>query len=120
MSDLIPLAELGALPAGRGLRVCRAGLDLALFRIGDTAFAIDDSCPHAGGSLANGRLVGSRVRCPVHGLMFELDRPCQPGSPGPPMLEARKHAVRVVDGMVMLDRREPASGLGPSPLDGIG
>ena len=26
-----------------------AMLDLALFRVGDAVFAIDDSCPHAGG-----------------------------------------------------------------------
>lgn len=55
MNTLIPLIELNALPEGRGRRLCKAGLDLAVFRIGGAVYAIDDSCPHAGGSLSNGR-----------------------------------------------------------------
>lgn len=109
MAEAVPLVALSALPAGRGLRVCKAGLDLAVFRIGDSAYAIDDSCPHAGGSLANGRLSGTRVRCPVHGLMFELDPTCPPG---PPLLRARKHAVRIVDGIVLLDPADPSHDVG--------
>lgn len=109
MVDWIPLVDLGALPAGRGLRVCKAGHDLAVFRVGDAVFVIDDSCPHAGGSLANGQLNGTRLRCPVHGLIFELDPACPPG---PAMLQARKHRVRVVDGMVMLDPPDPVRDVG--------
>ena len=99
MSTPIPLIELSALPEGRGRRVCKAGLDLAVFRIGDAVYAIDDSCPHAGGSLSNGKLEGTRVICPVHGLKFNLDSVYQPSAP---TLEAKKHAVNVVDGIVML------------------
>ena len=73
MDAPIPLIELSALPAGRGRRVCKAGLDLAVFRIGDAVYAIDDSCPHNGGSLSNGKVQGTRVTCPVHGLTFGLE-----------------------------------------------
>lgn len=99
MDGPIPLIELSALPPGRGRRVCKAGLDLAVFRVGDAVYAIEDSCPHAGGSLANGKVEGKRVTCPVHGLKFNLDANCPPG---PPMLEAKKYAMHVVDGVVML------------------
>lgn len=87
------------LPEGRGRHVRKGRLDLAVFRVGDTVYAIDDSCPHAGGSLANGRLHGTRVRCPVHGLCVELD-PYAP--PSPPALDVRRHAVQVIDGIVTL------------------
>ena len=99
MAATIPLIELSALPEGRGRRVCKAGLDLALFKIGAAVYAIEDSCPHSGGSLSNGKVQGTRVTCPVHGLTFSLEGGCQPG---PPTLEARKFAVHVEDGMVML------------------
>jgi nitrite reductase/ring-hydroxylating ferredoxin subunit len=95
----IPLIELSALPEGRGRRVCKAGLDLAVFRIGDAAYAIDDSCPHSGGSLSNGQVQGTRVTCPVHGLKFNLDRACPPSVP---TLQAKRYAVHVLDGIVML------------------
>jgi 3-phenylpropionate/trans-cinnamate dioxygenase ferredoxin component len=99
MDTPIPLIELSALPAGRGRRVCKAGLDLAVFRIGDAVYAIDDSCPHNGGSLSNGKVHGTRVTCPMHGLTFGLEPVCRPGAP---TLEAKKYAVHVEDGMVML------------------
>lgn len=103
MAALIPLIELNVLPAGRGQRVCAAGLDLAVFKVGEMAYAIDDSCPHAGASLANGRLLGRRVVCPAHGLKFDLGSDCADGTRGPATLEVMKYAVRTVDGMVMLD-----------------
>ena len=99
MNTLIPLIELDALPQGRGRRVCKAGLDLAVFKVGDAVYAIDDSCPHAGGSLANGKVQGTRVTCPVHGLKFELDHACQPSAP---TLQVKKYTVHVLDGVVML------------------
>ena len=100
MGAPIPLIELSALPEGRGRRVCAAGLDLAVFRVGDAVYAIDDSCPHAGASLSNGRVHGTSVSCPVHGLRFKLEN----GHPrDSASLQARTHAVRRVDGMVLLD-----------------
>ncbi len=99
MAANIPLIAVSALPEGRGRRVCRAGLDLALFRIGDAIYAIEDSCPHGGGSLSNGKVQGTRVKCPVHGLTFGLEGGCPPGGP---TLEPRRFNVRVEDGMVML------------------
>ncbi len=103
---MIPLIEVDALPTGRGRRVCKGGLDLAVFKVGEAVFAIDDSCPHAGASLSNGRLQGTRVTCPVHGLKFELD----PGrSAGPVTLQVKKYPVCTVDGIVMLDLGARAS-----------
>lgn len=34
---------------------------------------IDRTCPHAGGDLANGKVVGNRIRCPSHSYLFKLD-----------------------------------------------
>ena len=105
MAATIPLIELSALPEGRGRRVCKAGLDLALFKIGDAVYAIEDSCPHNGGSLSSGKLQGTRVTCPVHRLTFSLENVCPSG---PPNLQAKKYAVRVADGMVMLTPDDPS------------
>jgi 3-phenylpropionate/trans-cinnamate dioxygenase ferredoxin subunit len=113
MAAPIPLIELSALPVGRGHRVRKAGLDLAVFRIGDAVYAINDSCPHQGGSLSNGKLQGTRVTCPVHGLKFNLENVCQPG---PPTLQAKKYAVHVEDGMVMLNPGDPSPNDDSNPV----
>lgn len=34
--------------------------------------AVDRWCPHKQGDLADGMLVGSAIKCPLHGYMFDL------------------------------------------------
>jgi nitrite reductase/ring-hydroxylating ferredoxin subunit len=80
MNALIESNELSALPVGRGRRVRKAGLDLAMFRLGEAVYAVDANGPHAGGSLSNGKRQGARVTCPVHGLKFNLKNVCPSGS----------------------------------------
>ena len=113
MTATIPLIELSALTEGRGRRVCTGGLDLALFRIGDAVYAIEDSCPHNGASLSNGKLQGKSVTCPAHGMRFNLE-PDRDG--GPARLQARKHTVCTVDGMVMLGTGEQPQTNDPNPV----
>ena len=106
MVNQIPLIKLSELPVGRGRRVCSAGLDLAIFHIGAEVFAIDDSCPHAGASLSNGRLQGSKVVCPAHGLRFDL---VGTACPSAEILDTNRYPIQVVDGLVVLTTSEQAS-----------
>ena len=99
-TPLIPLIAIDELPEGRGRNVRTAGYDLAVFKVGDAVYAIDDSCPHAGSSLSGGRAEGTTVGCPAHGLKFDLMH----GRPrNPKKLHARTYCLRVVSGLVMLD-----------------
>ena len=79
-TPLIPLIAMDELPEGRGRRVCAAGYDLAVFKVGDAVYAIDDSCPHASYPewWQNGWHEGG---LPSHGLKFDLvhGRPPTPG-----------------------------------------
>jgi ferredoxin-nitrite reductase len=68
-------------PEGRG-RVYRwNGCRVAVFRRGHELFALADRCPHAGASLAQGRLEGHEVVCPQHGYRFELRTGICPDDP---------------------------------------
>lgn len=100
MGALIPLIPLTAIPSCGGRRVLKNGLDLAVFRVDDAVYAIQDSCPHQGASLSSGIVRGKTVACRAHGLRFNLDCDRQGG---PPTLPIRRFAVRVVDGTVMLE-----------------
>ena len=46
---------------------------LVLFNINEQFYAIDDSCPHQGASLFNGKLEGKALQCCAHGLKFDLE-----------------------------------------------
>ncbi|ACB34432.1 Rieske (2Fe-2S) domain protein [Leptothrix cholodnii SP-6] len=90
---------LGAeeLPEG-GRRLLRlAGREIALFHVDAAYYALDDSCPHAGASLAGGRLEGKHIVCRAHGLRFELATGCMARVAG---FGTPVHPVRVRDGRV--------------------
>lgn len=49
------------------------GKEVALFNQNGNFIAIDNMCPHQGGSLADGELNDGMVACPWHGWRFQLD-----------------------------------------------
>lgn len=46
--------------------------EVAVFNVGGELHAIENSCPHQGGPLADGWLEGSVVTCPWHGWCFDV------------------------------------------------
>jgi 3-phenylpropionate/trans-cinnamate dioxygenase ferredoxin subunit len=78
LSQQIALGAVAEMPEGRGLRVEFGEHRVAVFRIGDSVYAIGDRCSHAEASLAEGELFGLDVECPRHGSEFNLET----GKPG--------------------------------------
>jgi phenylpropionate dioxygenase-like ring-hydroxylating dioxygenase large terminal subunit len=57
--------------------VKRLGLDLVLFRTSRGALGcVTDQCPHRGAALSLGRVEGSCIRCPFHGIQFDPSGQC--------------------------------------------
>jgi len=48
------------------------GRPVALFNVDGEIFALDNTCPHAGGPLGEGTLDGEIVTCPWHGWKFNV------------------------------------------------
>lgn len=65
-------ARLGEVPTDRGLRVRLGEVDIGLYRIGDTIYAMEDACPHAGFPLSRGRLEDCVIVCEAHGWPFDV------------------------------------------------
>ena len=106
MSRCIQAGSIDELVPGQRKLVFVDGRSIALFNIDGTFSAIDNSCPHNGASLANGQLEGTLLRCPAHGLRFDVITGCMPGSVG---LRVKTLPVRVVEGQleVVLDEPSP-------------
>jgi nitrite reductase (NADH) small subunit len=66
------IANLKDLPKGQGRVFKIQGKSLAVFRIDDRCFAINNICPHQGASLGKGRLKGFVVSCPWHHQQFDI------------------------------------------------
>ncbi|MCH8946895.1 MAG: non-heme iron oxygenase ferredoxin subunit [Acidobacteria bacterium] len=72
MGQLVKVANTGDVPEGHGIVVEAAGHDVALFHVDGKYFAIDGTCTHKGGPLAEGELNGNVVTCPWHGWKFNV------------------------------------------------
>ena len=72
MSARVALGSVAGLPEGRGIRVDYGDHRVAVFRVGDSVYAIGDRCSHAEASLAEGELFDLDVECPRHGSEFNL------------------------------------------------
>jgi 3-phenylpropionate/trans-cinnamate dioxygenase ferredoxin subunit len=83
------------------------GRSIVLFNVGGAIHAIDNSCPHNGASLASGQLEGCVLRCPAHGLRFDVRTGCMPGMDGSSGLSLTTFPVRTVDGQLVVSLDEP-------------
>ena len=66
-----PVADVSALAPGRGQVLDVGGKPIAVFNVDGKYFAMDNTCPHRGGPLADGPLMGTTVTCPWHGWQFD-------------------------------------------------
>jgi len=93
------VARLVDLPDGESLLVQYDGRGVAIFREGDTLYAIDDRCPHAGASLGGGHFEAGVVTCPLHAWAFRLaDGTCV----GSRRIKTRAYPLRVEAGEIQL------------------
>ena len=63
-------AEFEDLEAGKLVEA--GGQSMAVFNLGGSYYAIENTCPHRGGPLAEGMLAGEEVICPWHGSRFNV------------------------------------------------
>jgi nitrite reductase/ring-hydroxylating ferredoxin subunit len=99
LADFVEVARLDDVPPGTGSMFTAANKDLALFNVAGSIYAIANACPHFGGPLGMGRLDGTVVTCPMHGMKIDVTTGCFAGRPENAVVPYR---VRVVDGKIMV------------------
>jgi len=68
----IDLCAIDAVPDNGGAFMAVENRGVAVFRIAGEVRAVDDRCPHAGGSLSGGFVTDGCVICPWHGWPFDV------------------------------------------------
>ena len=112
-----PVAGLADLPPGSRKLVRVDGHSLLLFNVDGGVHAMADSCPHAGAWLGGGTLSGTLLRCPAHGMAFDLGTGCMRGDAG---LRVRVYPVRVEGDAVSVDLAPPTGDRAPAARGGPG
>lgn len=74
MNRPVRVCTLGEIPKNRGKRALLPdGTEVALFRIDDEVYAVDNVCPHQHAPMIfDGAIDGCAVTCPLHGWTFDL------------------------------------------------
>ena len=73
MSEFISVAKVGEIPDGEARSFPVNGRMVAVFNSAGEYYAIDDTCPHMGASLATGQLEDHAVTCPWHAWRFSIE-----------------------------------------------
>ncbi|MCI4429138.1 MAG: non-heme iron oxygenase ferredoxin subunit [Burkholderiales bacterium] len=81
-----------------GTSVVLNGLEIALFRVGDAAYATDNLCSHGQARLCDGFVEGHEIECPLHQGRFDL-RTGQ-ASAEPAVEAVKTYPVRIEGGRV--------------------
>lgn len=69
----VDVANTQDLKPGQSLCIeLEGGQPIALFNVDGEIYALDNTCPHAGGPLGEGPLEGDIVSCPWHGWKFNV------------------------------------------------
>ena len=108
-----PLADLAEHP----VLFKKSPLQIAIFKVGENVFAIDNRCPHEGYPLVQGTVDSNCVlTCNWHNWKFRLqDGQCILGGDN-----VRHYPVKVDDGQVWIDATElPADELQAAILGGL-
>jgi nitrite reductase/ring-hydroxylating ferredoxin subunit/uncharacterized membrane protein len=97
-SDYVPVLSEAELEPDKPTRADAKGVAVVLVKQEGTIYGLDDTCVHAGCSLAGGQLDGRSIICPCHGSQYDLRN----GSVinGPATMPEPHYDVRLRDGMI--------------------
>ncbi|HOW28250.1 MAG TPA: Rieske 2Fe-2S domain-containing protein [Elusimicrobiota bacterium] len=72
MSEKVRVAALNEIPPGKSLAVKIAETDIALFNVDGRLYAVRNACPHRNLPIHDGKRDGTKVVCPWHSWIIEL------------------------------------------------
>lgn len=114
MSDplgFVTVARAGEIAVG-GVKITRMDDTMvALFRLDDGYWAIEDVCTHDGGPVAEGTLEGGLIECPRHGAKFDVRTGAPKGFPATSPVPT--YAVRVVGDEIQVSLDPAAKAAAP-------
>lgn len=100
MPEWINVFNENALMNGENSVIDVDGTEVAVFKIDNEFYAIEDVCSHDGTEIASGELDGDEIICPRHGARFCVKTGAVKSAPA--YEDIHSYPVRIVDGMVQI------------------
>jgi nitrite reductase (NADH) small subunit/3-phenylpropionate/trans-cinnamate dioxygenase ferredoxin subunit len=106
MPTLHKVCRVGELKDGECGTLCVERKTIAVFRVGDEYFAIDNMCPHMGAELSGGFVEDGVVTCPWHYWRFRLADGAWADNP---RIKIGSYPVRIVNDEIHVEIPDAAS-----------
>jgi 3-phenylpropionate/trans-cinnamate dioxygenase ferredoxin subunit len=68
----VKVAKTNELNAGEKKKISLEDKEILMTNIQNSYYAIENTCPHMGGSLYEGKLNCNQIICPKHGSIFDV------------------------------------------------
>lgn len=81
MTNFVTVAKIDQIRPGTCRSVQVQGIFIALCNVGGVVYALDNTCPHAGGPIGEGTIADDVVTCPWHGWRFNVRTGERPENP---------------------------------------
>jgi 3-phenylpropionate/trans-cinnamate dioxygenase ferredoxin component len=91
-TEFFTVAKTSEVDPGRARVVFLRGIEIALFNVAGDFYAVDNLCPHEGGPLVAGTVLGMILTCPWHRWQFDLK---SGRSPINPAVQVQTYPVRI-------------------------
>jgi nitrite reductase/ring-hydroxylating ferredoxin subunit len=104
MESFIEIARVNELAVGRVRAYTIGDRRIALYHTSSGFFASDNVCPHRGGPLGEGDLIGDEIICPWHLWGFDVSTGICTGNPD---MSIVKHEVKVDGDRIMIRLSPP-------------
>lgn len=78
MNEYLEIANTSEIAVGQTRTVTVGQRRIAVYRTAKGIFATDNTCPHRGGPLAEGDLMGDEIVCPWHLWNFNVETGATP------------------------------------------
>jgi len=102
LAEFVCVATVEQIPEDEGFVVEIEGREIAIFCCSGHYYAVENSCPHRGGPVAEGELENETITCPWHAWPFDL-RTGECTINASAKLET--YTVKAEEGMIMLKVR---------------
>lgn len=74
---------------------------IAIFRLDDGYYAIEDRCSHEEAALSEGEIENGKVECPLHGALFDIKTGKNLSLPA--VLPVKSYRVKIENGDIFLE-----------------
>ena len=107
MLRFVEVAKKSEIPENAAISVAVEGKRLALMNLKGEIYAIDDDCPHEGGPLSEGQIIGEEIECPWHTSHFNIKTGRVTMDPA--TKDVATYRVRLVGDAVEVEIQDPVS-----------